>query len=247
MSRHDARLEAAKREGQAQADEFNRRYPIGTPVIAYPSVRPEDPVAVSYQKHLMERPLWRNFEDPCKRLVTVTRTPAWILGHGEPVVSVTGYAGGICLTHVDIAPRTNTPDVVSVNDEGRSVTTVKLKRCCNGCGTQLGDADNRDVDKNGDLTDVRAECVTCRPVVDLEAAGCRTWLLTRRGIGVIDDAIDSYGVYAKGYWEYVDGKTTVTGLRIGSGEDRVVAKFGDWIIRHPDGHWSTHSTSEVAA
>lgn len=227
---YDDKLKAAKAEGQAQADEFNRRYPVGTPVIAFPLTRPED-------------------NDPhfFKQLETVTRTPAWILGHGDPVVSVEGYAGGICLTHVDIAPRTNTPDVVSVNEEGRKVTTVKLKRCCNGCGTQLGDVDNRDVDANGDLTDVRAECVTCRPVVDLEAAGCRTWKLTRRDIGLIDDAIDRYGVYAKGYFEWVDGKTTVTGLRIGTGEDRVVAKFGDWIIRHPDGRWSTRSTSEVAA
>ena len=29
-------------------------------------------------------------------------TPAWTLGHGEPVVSVEGYAGGICLDHVDV-------------------------------------------------------------------------------------------------------------------------------------------------
>lgn len=28
-----------------------------------------------------------------------TRTPAWVLG-GTPVVSITGYAGGIALTHV---------------------------------------------------------------------------------------------------------------------------------------------------
>jgi len=92
MSRHDARLEAAQAEGQRQADEFNRRYPVGTPVVAYPLTRPED-----------------NNPHFFKQLETVTRTPAWILGHGDPVVSVEGYAGGICLTHVDIAPRTNTP------------------------------------------------------------------------------------------------------------------------------------------
>ena len=29
-----------------------------------------------------------------------TRTPAWVLPSGDPVVSITGYAGGIALTHV---------------------------------------------------------------------------------------------------------------------------------------------------
>jgi len=29
-----------------------------------------------------------------------TRGPAWVLPSGEPVVSVTGYAGGIHLSHV---------------------------------------------------------------------------------------------------------------------------------------------------
>ncbi|MGY1579204.1 hypothetical protein [Streptomyces sp. MN13] len=83
------------------ADEFNARYPVGTPVLAYPSVRPEHPVAVAFQKRVSEG---RTFgtTDPCKRLVTRTRTPAWTLGHGEPVVSVDGYAGGIVLEHVDV-------------------------------------------------------------------------------------------------------------------------------------------------
>jgi hypothetical protein len=62
-------------------------------------------------------------------------------------------------------PRTNTPDRITVNDEGRNVTTIKLKRACNGCGELLGDVDNRDVDKHGNLTDVRAECPTCTPEI----------------------------------------------------------------------------------
>ncbi|SDN19012.1 hypothetical protein [Streptomyces wuyuanensis] len=222
MSDYQAQLAADKAEGQRQADEFNRRFPIGTPVIAYPLTRPED-----------------NNPGFFKQLETVTRTPAWILGHGEPVVSVEGYSGGICLTHVDVAPRTNTPDVVTVNDLGRKSTTSKLKRACNGCGQLLGDVDNRDVDQNGNLTDVRHECPTCQPLLELEAEGCKTWQLTQRNIGDIDDAVDRDGIYAKGYWETVDGKLTVTGLRIGAGPDRIVAKFGDFIIRHPDGNWST--------
>lgn len=221
MSDYQAQLAADKAEGQRLADAFNRRYPVGTPVIAYPLTRPED-----------------NNPSFFKRLETVTRTPAWILGDGDPVVSVEGYAGGICLTHVDVAPRTNTPDVVTVNDEGRKSTTIKLKRACNGCGQLLGDVDNRDVDKNGNLTDVRHECPTCQPLLELEAAGCKTWQLTQRNIGDIDDRVDRDGVYAKGYWETVDGKLTVTGLRIGSGPDRIVARFGDFVVRHPDGRWS---------
>jgi hypothetical protein len=88
MSRYQARLEADKRKGQKQADEWNARYPVGTPVTAYPLTRPED----GFPSYFMQ-------------LDTVTRTPAWTLGHGDPVVSVDGYAGGICLTHVDPAPK----------------------------------------------------------------------------------------------------------------------------------------------
>jgi hypothetical protein len=60
------------------AETFNCRYSVGTPVIAYPVTRDDE------------------------ALVTRTRTPAWELGHGDPVVSVDGYAGGICFTHVDV-------------------------------------------------------------------------------------------------------------------------------------------------
>ncbi|MBT8454170.1 MAG: hypothetical protein KJO40_19560 [Deltaproteobacteria bacterium] len=31
-----------------------------------------------------------------------TRSPAWELGDGSPVVSVEGHAGGIALTHVEV-------------------------------------------------------------------------------------------------------------------------------------------------
>lgn len=95
------RLEADKRKGQKQADEFNAAHPVGTPVTAYPSIRPEHPVAVRFQERAQDGRTYAE-TDPCKRLDTVTRTPAWILGHGEPVVSVEGYAGGICLSHVDV-------------------------------------------------------------------------------------------------------------------------------------------------
>jgi hypothetical protein len=68
------------------ATQWNERFPIGTPVIAYPGVRPE------YSG------------DGYTRLETHTRSRAWNLGHGEPVVAVDGYAGGISLKHIDLNP-----------------------------------------------------------------------------------------------------------------------------------------------
>jgi hypothetical protein len=59
------------------ADRWNARYPIGAPVTAYPATRTDEP------------------------LRTRTRTPAWRLHNGDSLVSVDGYAGGICLTHID--------------------------------------------------------------------------------------------------------------------------------------------------
>ncbi|WP_405888792.1 hypothetical protein OG762_36490 [Streptomyces sp. NBC_01136] len=60
------------------AEQFNAAHPVGTPVVAYPGTRDDE------------------------GLIVKTRTPAWELGHGAPVVSVDDYAGGICLTHVDV-------------------------------------------------------------------------------------------------------------------------------------------------
>ncbi|MFJ6559920.1 hypothetical protein ACIQMV_08565 [Streptomyces sp. NPDC091412] len=135
-------------------------------------------------------------------------------------------------------PRTNTPD--RINPDGSR--TIRMKRCCNGCGEKLGDVDNRDVDEHGNLTDVRVECDHCRPLVEAEAAGCRTWELLPRNIATVADQIDRLRpwVFTKGYWQDVDGKLQCVGLRIGEGETRVVAFYGDWIIRHPDGGFTVH-------
>ncbi|MGA5819706.1 hypothetical protein ACPC54_17830 [Kitasatospora sp. NPDC094028] len=69
------------------AEQFNERHPIGTPVTAYPGIRPE----YAAQTGLT-----------CRRLETRTRSVAWNLGHGEPVVLVDDYAGGISLGHIDL-------------------------------------------------------------------------------------------------------------------------------------------------
>jgi hypothetical protein len=71
-------------EPELTADQWNERHPVGTAVIAYPGCRSSDCTS-------------------CPRLETRTRSAAWNLGHGEPVVSVEGYAGGISLEHIDLA------------------------------------------------------------------------------------------------------------------------------------------------
>lgn len=142
--------------------------------------------------------------------------------------------------------RTSTPDRTEIVD-GRTVTHFHLKRCCNGCGEYVGDVEDRDVDDHGHLTDVRAECPNCAPVVALEQAGCRTWQVTPHNIVRVADEIDRLRpwVYTKGYWQSVDGKNTVVGLRVGSGNDRAVAFWGDWLIRHPDGQFTVHTAPKA--
>lgn len=62
---------------------WNAAYPPGTPVYAWPGVLTDEP------------------------LDTRTRSVAWELGSGHPVVMVDGHAGGIHLTH--LAPLETTP------------------------------------------------------------------------------------------------------------------------------------------
>lgn len=96
------RLAADKAKGAQKADAWNAACPVGTPVMAYPGVRPEDEVAVGYRQRVEKGCTFRGETDPTEGLRTVTRTPAWTLGHGEPVVSVEGYASGIVLGHIDV-------------------------------------------------------------------------------------------------------------------------------------------------
>jgi hypothetical protein len=66
------------------AEAFNSLHPVGTPVLAYPGVRPED--------------------GPDERLVTRTRSKAEVLGGHTDVVWVDGHGAYIALTHVDVVP-----------------------------------------------------------------------------------------------------------------------------------------------
>ena len=146
-------------------------------------------------------------------------------------------------------PRTNTPDVVTVDADGFKRTTFTVKRACNGCGQYLGDVTDAEINRavaGLPLLDVRAECAHCAPLVELEAEGCRTWQLTPRNISRVDNEVDRDGIYAKGYFESVGNKTVCVGLRIGTGETRIVARFGDHVIRHPDGRWSVHKAPATA-
>ena len=78
------------------------------------------------------------------------------------------------------------------------------------------------------------------------AAPVTEWQLTWDNLAEIDDQVDADDVYAKGYWENVDGKLVVTGLRIGTGETRIVARFGDTIIRHAAGRYSVRPAQSGA-
>lgn len=65
------------------AEQFNARYPVGTPVVAYPGFRPEvDPTAT--------------------RIETTTRSRATLLSGHTDVVWVHGHSACIALTHIDV-------------------------------------------------------------------------------------------------------------------------------------------------
>ena len=130
--------------------------------------------------------------------------------------------------------RTHTPDVKT-----GTTTTIKVKRPCNGCNTLLGDLDHRDFDGYGNLADVRAECEHCAPLAELEAAGCTTWQILRRDLAQLAaDLKDNTDVTAVSE-DGPDGRMQIVGVRVGV-PPGVVARFGDWIVRHPDGTFTVH-------
>lgn len=78
---HTVRAGSVKPTELTAAD-WNSRYPVGTPVIAYPGCRPVD-------------------DSNAERLVTRTRSKASTLGGHTPVVWVDGHGSCISLTHID--------------------------------------------------------------------------------------------------------------------------------------------------
>lgn len=85
------------------AEQFNRLHPVGTPVIAYPFVRPDDQIAVAFRERAAAGRLFKDADkDPCTRLVTRTRSKAQVLGGHTDVVWVDGHSACIALTHIDV-------------------------------------------------------------------------------------------------------------------------------------------------
>ncbi|MGW1039850.1 hypothetical protein [Streptomyces sp. NPDC002547] len=73
---------ARQREATA-VEAWNRLYPVGTPVVAYPGFRPE---------------VDRN----ARGIISSTRSKATVLGGHTAVVWVHGHGACIALTHVDV-------------------------------------------------------------------------------------------------------------------------------------------------
>lgn len=87
------------------AAQFNAAYPVGTPVIAYPFIRPDHPIAVAFRERAARGRLFKGADtDPCTRLETRTRSRAEVLGGHTDVVWVDGHGACIALTHIDVIP-----------------------------------------------------------------------------------------------------------------------------------------------
>ncbi|MFF7851872.1 hypothetical protein ACFZDF_30435 [Streptomyces sp. NPDC007910] len=71
-------------------------------------------------------------------------------------------------------------------------------------------------------------------------------LLTPETIAAVDQWLDDADVFAKGYWQYVNGELVTVGLRIGKGWDKVVAFFGDTVVRHEGGTHTVLSAKDAA-
>ncbi|MCP4573262.1 MAG: hypothetical protein GY838_12985 [bacterium] len=130
------------------AAEFNERYPIGTPVTYYPVL-----------------PVMDDFP-PVK---SWTRTPAWELGHGAPVVSIEGKTGGMYLEHIELRkddfPRQE-PRRFDALDKITADREAAESIRCPHCGkTQSWDNSDRGdlglVTYHGDDGPVEVECEAC--------------------------------------------------------------------------------------
>jgi hypothetical protein len=92
------------------AETWNEQHKIGIRVAAYPATRDDKP------------------------LLTRTRSEAWALGHGEPVVKVVGYPGGITLSHVDVIE-----DTPMTADDLAMQALSDAGAFCGECGFQPGE------------------------------------------------------------------------------------------------------------
>ncbi|WP_405944692.1 hypothetical protein [Streptomyces sp. NBC_00932] len=75
---------------------------------------------------------------------------------------------------------------------------------------------------------------------DTSCVRCRA--LTPANLYEVDTWLDNAGVFAKQFWETIDGELVITGLRIGADQNRIVAKFGNTIVRHYGGSHTVRPT-----
>jgi hypothetical protein len=97
------------------AEEFNARYPVGTPVRYFPV-----------------------FGEPFNEM-TRTRTPAWVLGNGSPVVSLCGRAGGVALRNLDVIQGEEPAlAVMSKDDQIANLVDVLFETISQACEIENG-------------------------------------------------------------------------------------------------------------
>lgn len=89
------------------ANEFNHLFPVGTPVAYWPVLPP--PEGDPYEA-------WRSSR---------TRSKAWDLADGRPVVAIEGVAGGVSLLHLEL-------ECDDDDEEPRGPTGEQLP-CCPVC------------------------------------------------------------------------------------------------------------------
>lgn len=156
------------------AFEFNEKYPVGTPVTYYPVL-----------------PMGDGFLP----LITQTRTPAWELGHGEPVVSVTGRAGGVSLRHVELrsgpSPAFPAEPVVactaSIDQQLDALTEARREQeqvCCPHCGRRqewepVDLAEFGLITYHGDDGPVAVECDWCTEDFHVQESVDRTYMAAK--------------------------------------------------------------------
>lgn len=69
--------------------------------------------------------------------------------------------------------RTHTPPVTTIREDGRTSTRHTVQRACNGCGHDIGDVTEEEMEAaiNGwPLPDVRHECAWCAMFLAEEVA-----------------------------------------------------------------------------
>lgn len=73
------------------------------------------------------------------------------------------------------------------------------------------------------------------------------WVLTPENYGHIDEATDRDNTFAKQYTAALNGQIVTVGMRIGERPDRVIARFGDTIVRLSAGVYAVRSAEGGAA